>query len=135
MDREQSTGTCEHCQQQFGYYLVHSGFNDSVYAYCDSCGKTASLSLLNKRMPKLRDCPRYQEMCSAMEPYVQPCGCGGSFKKGSAPRCPYCNKPLSPELATTYIESNAPGAWRWQRNWSGLYCIVIQNKWIADNFR
>lgn len=135
MDREQNIGTCEHCQQQFCYYLVHSGFNDSVYAYCDSCGKTAILSLCDKRMPKLRDCPRHQQMSSAMEPYVQPCGCGGSFRKGSAPRCPHCNKPPSAKIATAYIEGNAAGSWRWQKNWSGIYCIVIENIWIADNFR
>ena len=137
MNREQSIGTCEHCRQQFGYYLVHCGFNDSVYAYCDSCSKTAILSLWDKRMPNLQNCPSYEEICSAMEPYLQPCGCGGSFKRGSTPRCPRCNKPLSAVLAAAYIESNSPGSWRgwrWQRNWSGLYCIVIQEKLIADNF-
>ena len=45
MARELSVGECEHCHGQFGYYLIHSGFNDSNYAYCDFCGKTAVLSL------------------------------------------------------------------------------------------
>ena len=73
-----------------------------------------------------------------MEQYLQPCECGGRFKRGSAPRCPHCNEPLSPELATSYIESNAPGTkkgWRWQRNWSGLYCIVIEDKRVDNKFR
>lgn len=135
MARGKSIGTCEHCQSQFRYHLVHSGFNDSIYAYCNTCGKTASLSLWDKRMPKLRDLQKHQEIPSAMEPHVQPCVCGGSFSRGSAPRCPHCNKPLSTELATGYIESNAPATWRWQRTWSGLYCIVIEDKWIDDNFR
>jgi len=136
--REESIGTCEHCQQQFRYWLAHCGFGDCVYSYCDSCGKTAILSMWDKRMPKLPNCPGQQEMCSAMEPYLQACDCGGSFKRGCAPRCPHCVKPLSAELATSYIEANAPGTkkgWRWQRDWSGVYCIVIDGKRIDNNFR
>jgi hypothetical protein len=138
MARELSVGNCEHCHGQFGYYLIHSGFNDSIYAYCDACGKTAILSVLDKRMPKLPNCPPYEEMCSAMEPYLHPCDCGGQFRRGAAPRCPRCGEPLSAESATLYIESNAPGTekgWRWQRTWKKLYCIVIENKVVENNFR
>ena len=109
-----------------------------MYAYCDSCGRTALLSEWDKRMPRLANCPGQQEICGAMESYLQPCECGGQFKKGAAPRCPHCNCTLSPETATSYIEGNAPGAkkgWKWQRNWSDMYCIVIENKRVADNFK
>jgi hypothetical protein len=88
MSEQISFGVCEHCQQQFGYWLAHCGFGDCVYAYCDSCGRTAILSLWDKRMPKLPNCPRQQEMCAAMEQYVKACECGGSFKGGESPRCP-----------------------------------------------
>jgi hypothetical protein len=138
MARELSVGNCEHCHGQFGYYLIHSGFNDSIYAYCDSCGKTAILSVWDKRMPKLPDCPQHQEICSAMEAYLQPCDCGGCFRQGAKPRCPRCGEALSAEAASSYIESNAPGAkagWHWQGSWRKLYCIVIENKAIQDNFR
>lgn len=138
MAKGQSIGSCEHCRQQFGYWLEHCGFGDCVYAYCNSCGKTAIFSLWDKRMPKLANCPGQQEMCSEMEPYVNACECGGCFRRGSVPRCPFCANPLSPELATSYIEANAPGTkkgWRWQRNWSGVYCIIIKGKKIDNNFR
>jgi hypothetical protein len=72
-----------------------------------------------------------------MESYIQPCECGGRFKRGAAPRCPHCCQPLSAESATSYIESNAPGTkkgWHWQRNWSGIYCIVIENNRVDNNF-
>lgn len=82
MARQQSIGTCEHCQHQFGYWLEHCGFGDCVYAYRGSCGKVAVLSQWDKRMPKLPNCPGLQEMCSAMEPYVQPCECGGALGEG-----------------------------------------------------
>jgi hypothetical protein len=136
--REQSVATCDYCHQHFGYFLVHCGFSDCVYAYCDSCGKTAMLSMWDKRWPGLPDCPVQQEICVAMEPYLQPCECGGSFRRGSSPRCPICKQQLSAEVAASYIEANAPGTqrgWRWQRNWSGLYCIVIEEKRVDDNFR
>jgi hypothetical protein len=70
-----------------------------------------------------------------MESYLQPCECGGRFKKGAAP--PHCNHALSAKVATAYIEANASGAkkgWKWQRNWSDVYCIVIENKRVANNF-
>jgi hypothetical protein len=138
MARELNVGNCEYCHGQFGYYLIHSGFNDSIYAYCDSCGKTALLSMWDERMRHLPDCPPHEEMCSAMEPYLRPCDCGGRFRRGAAPRCPRCGESLSAKSATAYIENNASGTekgWRWQKSWSKLYCIVIENKMIENNFR
>ncbi len=136
--REQSIGTCEQCDTSFRYWLGHCGFGDCVYAYCDFCGKTAILSLWDKRMPNLPNCPGQQEICLRMEPYLQPCACGGNFKKGCAPRYPHCREPLSAELAASYIETNAPGTqkgWRWQKNWSSCYCIAIEDNWVQNNFR
>ncbi len=130
-------GNCEHCKGTFEYRLGHCGFSDCVYGYCDACGKTAILSSWNKRMPKL-GCPQQQEMCAALEPFLLPCECGGQFKRGNAPRCPHCKKALSAEFATAYIERDAPGTkvgWRWQRNWSGTYCIIVEGNKVEDNFR
>ena len=137
--RELSLGECEHCAKQFSYYLVHAGFNDSSYAYCNECGLTAHLSLYDRRMPKeLKDCPPFQEICVDLEKYIQPCGCGGAFKKGASPRCPHCKNPLSAEAAATWIETNAPSrkkGWAWQRNWHETYSIVIENRLVSDNFK
>jgi len=135
--RELFSGTCEHCRQTFGYYLCHCGFGDCSYVYCEKCGRTAILSMWFKELPKLPPCAWQQEICAAWEPYLSPCECGGAFKKGASPRCPYCNQPLSADEATAYIESNAPGTkkgWRWQRNWQTTYCIVIENRLVNDNF-
>jgi hypothetical protein len=136
--RELSTGNCDHCNQTFGYYLGHCGFGDCSYACCEKCGKTAILSMWDKRMSKLPACVSQQEICAEWEPYIQPCECGGAFKKGACPRCPYCRQALSAETATAYIEANAPGTkkgWRWQRNWHATYCIVIENRVVNDNFK
>jgi len=131
-------GICEHCCERFDYSIYHCGFSDCSYAYCDLCGRTAILSMWDNRWPKLSDCQVQQEICSAMEAHLEPCECGGTFRKGASPRCPYCNQILSADLSASYIEKNAPGAksgWRWQRNWSGYYCVVIQGKRVDNNFR
>jgi hypothetical protein len=100
---------------------------------------TAILSYWDKRMPKLpAGCATKQEICSELEEYIQPCSCGGSFKKGATPRCPHCGYQVSAEFAAPYIEHNALGTtkgWRWQRNWHDSYCIVIENRVVNDNFK
>jgi hypothetical protein len=136
--RKLDIGTCEHCSQTFGYYLIHSGFNDSSYAYCDTCGMTTILSSYDKRMPKLpSSCLPHSEICAEMESYLKPCECTGVFKKGSCPRCPRCRERLSAETATSYLERNAPGTkegWHWQENWHETYCIVIEDRVVHGNF-
>jgi hypothetical protein len=133
--REDGKGTCEHCGATFSYYLVHNGFNDSTYAYCDTCGRTAilSLSTMEERIGKL---PRLVvPIPNALEQHLVSCGCGGRFRAAGVPRCPACRESLSPESATTWIEGNAPGArhgWRWQRSWHGLYAIVIGENEVFD---
>jgi hypothetical protein len=138
MTQKESMEVCEHCRQTFKYSLAHCGFGDCAYAYCDSCGKTAILSMWYERIPELPNCPWQQEMCAAWEPYLQPCACGGTYKNGASPRCPHCSQTLSAGAATVYIEPNAPGTkkgWRWQRNWHETYCIVIENRVVKDNYK
>jgi hypothetical protein len=137
MSASLNMGSCDHCHQSFGYFLIHAGFGDCVYAYCSRCGKTAILSMWDKQWRLPNDCAVHQEICCKMEKYVQACECGGTFKRGAKPRCSHCHQPLSAELATSYIEKNAPGTakgWRWQQNWSGTYCIVIENQLVENNF-
>jgi hypothetical protein len=40
-ERNDGSGVCDHCSAPFGYYLIHNGFNDTAYGYCDLCGRTA----------------------------------------------------------------------------------------------
>jgi hypothetical protein len=133
------SGRCEHCAKTFSYQLYHCGFGDCSYAYCDTCGMTSVLSLWSTKMPKTAsDCPSQQEICAELEQYLEPCACGGLFRKGSSPRCPNCRNALSAEVASAYLEKNAPGTkkgWRWQRNWHQTYCIVVEGRQVNDNFR
>lgn len=72
------------------------------------------------------------------EAWLQRCTCGGLFRHDAAPRCPHCHELLSAEAAVSYIERNAEGTrggWRWQRNWSGMYCLIIAGRAIKNNWR
>ena len=66
-----------------------------------------------------------------------PWTCDSKFSKGNTPRCPNRKQPLSAEAAARYIEPQSPGTkkgWRWQRGWDGLYCAVINDQCVKDNF-
>jgi len=124
-------GNCEYCQREFNYQLWHAGFSDISYAYCNRCGAIATFSYQTEERSDLPPVvAAYQEINKEFEPLIDSCACGGRFKKGASPRCPHYNLIISAEFAASYIEANAPGTvngWRWQLNWSGLYCIAIED--------
>ncbi len=73
---------------------------------------------------------QYAEIDEAWEPFLRSCACGGTFRKGASPRCPYCNEALSAMHAASHIEAQAHGAgkdWHWQANWNGVYCLAIDD--------
>jgi hypothetical protein len=73
------TGICEHCDQQFAYDLLHNGFNDTAYAYCDTSGCTALLSAWSK-IPLGAPIRFHTCINKAVEPYLKSCSCGGHFR-------------------------------------------------------
>ena len=136
-EREKSTGTCEHCRGTFGYYLIHNGFNESTYAYCAACGMTAILDT-NYRDRAMEGLPMHRAITAGGERFLTACSCGGTFEVGASPRCPRCRGFLSATVAAGYIEANAPGArsgWRWQKDWQGLYCIVVENRCMMNPWK
>ena len=135
--RTNDIGICEHCQSQFQYFLVHNGFNDSAYAYCDKCGKQCLLSGWHREIPKNAHLEVHKCIKPEIEPLLQPCSCGGSFKFGASPRCPTCHAELSAVKASIYFEKNAPGTikgWRWQKNWTDCYSVIIEGQVVNDNW-
>lgn len=136
MTRRKDKGVCEHCHKTFGYHLIHNGFNDSSYAYCEKCGMTALLDL--RQVPEGIRVEPYKVVTKDIESHLLPCLCGGSFQVGASPRCPHCLEPLSPVLAVEYIEAQAEGTkkgWRWQQSWTDLYCIIIEDRLVKDVWR
>jgi len=129
-------GKCEHCGKAFRYKLIHNGFNESAYAYCERCGVTAILD--GWKVPVEASLTIHKAITPDIEPLLAPCPCGGSFKAGASPRCPLCGSEISATEATEWIEGNAPGSemgWRWQENWTGLYAIVIEGRIVSDNWQ
>jgi len=127
----QQAGACEHCQQTFEYWLNACQRTNSCYAYCEACGAAAILSFSDPRMPSLPACQAREQICSALEPYLLLCYCGGRFKRDSSPRCPLCNETLSADRASTYIQPNAfgtRGGWIWQKNWRALYLCYCKQR-------
>jgi hypothetical protein len=127
--------TCEACRHPFRYRLIHSGFNNSSYAYCSMCGMTAILSAYGP-VPAAIPIRWYEAISTTVETHLRPCACGGRFTRDSAPRCPNCHVQLSPDGVTTTIEANAPGTGngRWQRSWTGLYCLIVEERAVEDNW-
>jgi len=124
-------GDCEHCFRSFHYTLLHAGFGDCSYAYCDSCGMLATFNYSNSflvNMPPITN--PHQVIDRLWEPFLSPCDCSGHFRAGAAPRCLHCNGVLSAQHAASYIERNTKGAgrgWRWQGNWTDVYCLAMED--------
>ena len=137
MAREKSKGECDKCHREFGYHLIHNGFNASSYAYCSACGMTAILDT-NNRDRTSEGIPPHRAITSEGEQLLAPCTCGGEFRAGASPRCPHCHQELSATAATKWIEEPAPGTergWTWQADWQGLYAIVIEGRLVRNPWR
>ena len=119
--------------------IIHNGFNDSAYGYCESCGTVAFVgSYGDVKKPAAAPLKMHQAILPETEPWLEACACGGRFRANAAPRCPTCNDELSAEAATEWIEENASGTkkgWRWQRSWAGMYCIVIEDRMVENVWR
>jgi len=124
-------GECEHCSRAYRYMLLHAGFGDFSYAYCDCCGTAAVFSFTNKDLANLPPNASSDQVISTdWEPFLRPCPCSGHFRRGASPRCVSCNSVLSAEYAGGHIEQNFRGAargWHWQQDWTGTYCLVIED--------
>ena len=123
-------GDCEHCLRKYKYSLWHSGFGESSYAYCDTCGTVAVCSY-RRFFPAMQPptSAHFQVIEQEWEHLLAPCACGGAFRSNAAPRCVFCRHELSADYATGHIERNSRSTnrqWRWQRNWTGLYCIALE---------
>ena len=133
----QGLGKCDGCSQQFGYTLIHCGFGDLSHGYCNRCGQTALLSAWYEAIPAGVGFKGHRPIGPTVEVALRPCPCGGTFSGTASPRCPRCRHELDALSAATYLEANAPGTakgWRWQRNWVGIYCIVIEDRFVKDNW-
>ncbi len=124
-------GDCEHCGQAYRYSLLDASFSDCSYAYCDTCGQLAIISYSSSYMVSVPPISTpHQVIDVAWEPFLRACACGGAFRRGASPRCMVCRAELSATHAAAHIERNFTAGgrnWRWQGNWTGSYCIDIED--------
>ncbi|HZB89381.1 MAG TPA: hypothetical protein VE291_12025 [Terracidiphilus sp.] len=124
-------GDCEHCGHIYRYSLLSADFGDCSYAYCDTCGKLATLSYASSFILNMPPAVApHHVIDAAWESFIRPCDCGGAFRHDASPRCLACARPLSARHAAGHIEHNFAGGvrnWRWQRNWAGGYCINLED--------
>lgn len=86
--------TCPECNQILRYQLVHTGFNNTGYAYCDRDGALLVWEIFD---------PQYTAVAGDKHPWTlnhleevrvesafHPCPCGGHFGMRNPPRCPHC---------------------------------------------
>ncbi len=140
---KKETGECQHCKEKFNYRLIHNGFNETTYAYCNKCGMTAFLHEHYLCIPQecktfFKKKSRYDKISKELEPFLLSCDCGGRFTRIAKPKCPQCNSYLSTRHAKKYIEANSKGAkkgWHWQMSWNGLYAIVVENRKVENNWK
>ena len=127
--------TCEYCKHEFRFMLIHNGFNDTSYYYCDKCGTTALLDIYDDKYPKKIDKNGNTIYLKDIESFLLKCECSGTFKEKASPRCPHCNELIDPEKFSIFAEYNAVENWCWQKNWTGIYCIIIEDKVIRNNWK
>ncbi|MCP3997279.1 MAG: GNAT family N-acetyltransferase [bacterium] len=128
-------GWCHQCGCEFPFEVVHCGFNNSSYAYCDDCGTVALLAAGHEDKHGI---PRHRAIAVEGEAQLSACPCGGRFAAGASPRCPHCREVLDPEQAAEYIEAairQVAAGWNWQRNWEGLYCLVVDRRVVYDSLK
>jgi hypothetical protein len=128
---EPYTGTCTECGAQFPCRLIHNGFNETAYAYCERCGATGFIDAWRSDIPPTANFKAHGPISAETEVLIAPCSCGGRFRANAEPRCVSCHAPLSAQAATSWLEAQAPGTkdgWRWQRSWSGLYALVVAGR-------
>ena len=124
-------GTCENCGTEFKAKLIHNGFNESAYTYCDKCGITGFIDGWRTDIPESAELKAHGKITEKTQSLLAPCKCGGTFRCDSSPRCPNCQSVLSATAAAQWIEEQSPGTekgWRWQNSWEGLYAIVVNDR-------
>src|SRR5262245_17088135 len=86
MSIEKDKGQCETCGKEFAYFLVHNGFNDSAYSYCNSCGRASILSGWYDKIPAVAKLKLHHAIPETTEPHLEKCEYGRSGRPSMAMR-------------------------------------------------
>lgn len=131
-------GWCDKCRIEFNFSAIHNGFNETTYAYCDTCGKTCFLEEYFKEIPEkckwfFDTAQRYEKISERLEPYLEKCSCGGNFRRNAVPRCPQCRQKLDPLEVNKHVKSDEK--YKWQNDWTGIYAMIIKDNKVYNNWK
>ena len=105
-------GDCEHCLRTFRYTLLHAGFGDFSYAYCDCCGMLATFnysdSILVNLPPPYRTAPGNRLPTGSR--FSIPAHAADIFAQELRRVACSATRALSAEHAAAHIERNSVGA-------------------------
>jgi hypothetical protein len=90
---------CPHCRADLRFERVHTGFNNTGYAYCGVDGALLVwdtfdphyVAVVGDQHPWTLD----RKGRASVEAKLAPCPCGGRFGMANPPRCPRCAESTS----------------------------------------
>jgi len=93
--------TCPNCKAKITRDhpdVIHAGFDDSGFLYCDKSGDLLFWSAFDPTYKKIVDgvlpWTLSDEQKKKVESALKECDCGGKFLFSAPPRCPNCNSPV-----------------------------------------
>lgn len=125
-------GSCENCNQRFSYALIHNGFNDSAYAYCDTCGCVAS-SLLGREPPTASRFASTARLPRTSSGTLIDVAAGVSFElkhRRDARIADTHSRLMSPPDILRRMRQGPRKDGAGNVNWQGLYCIIVEGRSI-----
>ena len=125
-------GRCGICLHGFGFRFVDSQLNDSFYAYCAFCGRTALFGLRGVPSKVPRDWG--YRIGHDSQKFIQSCECGGRFRQNAEPRCPKCGSEIGTPEFEGYVNKMMGPQWDW-RQYGGQFCMVIGERVVRDNWQ
>lgn len=136
MTRRVQSIKCSTCSELFSVEVLHAGFDDSEFLYCDHCHRVAVLNIYSGRSTALRDLAQaglwtWRDSPGArsqIEALLAPCECGGHFTFDAVPRCPHCRDPLILDSVLSQLDARG---W-WKQGWRGVYCLITAGGRVDD---
>ena len=131
--------TCSACGQDFKVRVVHSGFSNDEFLYCDRSHHVAVLEIYSRTSSLLLrladECGRglwdwreSAEYRARIEGALRSCPCGGRFTFSAGPRCPRCRVPLALDEVRAQVELFGNAGWR------GAYYLILDDGSVEEPF-
>ncbi len=101
---------CRTCNAEIEGDRIHSGFNETVFLYCDTDSTVLTFSVYDSKDREItgKNIPWYVpekwdlDSMRLIEAHLIPCPCGGRFSFKNPLRCPNCGGMFSEPMSKTH---------------------------------